>query len=169
MRNHNFSRFFTNFNNLSNNGALLEGEVYDPEKQATAFEEPVRLLRLPLNSVAQAGDHIVGNAEHYVLATHSTDLKSVVFRLVSLPDLVTYSYSATIPDTVTGLKRPSGVNTNAQIYVRKINNNFERDIENFEKEKVRYVLSQPVTTGQTLAARTIQRTWIEQGVYLAET
>ncbi len=171
MRSQALTRFQQRWVNVTRVSACFLGEVYDPEKQITAFEEVVRLLRVPAESVAEAGDHVIQGMAHYVLSPHSVSEGLRTFRLIPLPDQVLWRIqSAKVTDPVTGLLVDIGTTFLSNIWVRKITRGFSGEMKGgFEREVIRYVCGATVQAGDLLDGRNIQRVYTEQGVLIAET
>jgi hypothetical protein len=171
MRARVFSRFQERWVNVTRISACFLGETYDPEKQVTAFEEVVRLLRVPAESVAAGGDHVIQGMAHYVLSPHSVSEGLRIFRLIPLPDQVLWKIqSAKVTDPVTGLLVDIGTTFLSNIWARKITRGFSGEMKGgFEREVIRYVCGATVQAGDLLDGRKIQRVYTEQGVLTAET
>lgn len=164
------SRFLDRYQNLTRPGVEVLGEVYDPEKSITAFEEVVRLFRAPAGSAVASGDHLQRKGKHYVLGSHSTDEGLETYRLISLPEQLPWTIQpAKVKDLVTGQYRIQGTTISSQIWVRKITRGFAQDVKAHERELIRYICGSSVKDGDLIDGRIIRRTWEEQGVLLAET
>lgn len=170
MRARVFSRFQERWNNITRTGSQFLGETYDPEKQVTAFEEVVRLLRVPLNSEASSGDHVSYGLRHYVLSAHSNEDDLLVFRLIPTPDQAIWKMrSVQVKDPVTGLMKDNGTTFTTNIWVRQITKGFGKDTLAFDRQVIHYICSSSVHDGDTLDGRLVKRTYVEQGVLIAET
>lgn len=170
MRSRVFSRFQERWSNITRVGAQFLGETYDPEKQVTAFEEVVRLLRVPLNSEAASGDHVTYGLRHYVLSAHSNEDDMLVFRLIPTPDQASWKMrSIQVKDTVTGLMKDSGTTFTTNIWVRQITKGFGGDLLKFDRQILRYICGSAVHEGDTLDGRLVKKVYVEQGVLIAET
>lgn len=170
MRSRVFSRFQERWGNITRVGAQFLGETYDPEKQVTAFEEVVRLLRVPLNSEVASGDHVTYGLRHYVLSAHSNEDDMLVFRLIPTPDQALWKMrSIQVKDPVTGLMKDSGTTFTTNIWVRQITKGFGGDLLNFDRQVLRYICGSAVHEGDTLDGRLVKKVYVEQGVLIAET
>jgi hypothetical protein len=170
MRARVFSRFQERWVNVTRISACFLGETYDPEKQVTAFEEVVRLLRVPTDSVAAGGDHVIQQMRHFILSEHSQELDMKVFRLIPLPDQVLWKVQSTkVTDPITGLLVDSGTTFFSNIWVRKITKGFAKETGHFEREVIRYVCGSTVQVGDLIDNRKVNRVFLEQGVLIAET
>lgn len=170
MRSRVFSRFQERWSNVTRTGAQFLGETYDPEKQVTAFEEVVRLLRVPLNSETESGDHVTYGLRHYVLSAHSNEDDMLVFRLIPMPDQAVWKMrSLKVTDPVTGLLKDSGTTFTTNIWVRQITKGFSGDTLAFDRQVLRYVCGSAIHEGDTLDGRLVKKVYVEQGVLIAET
>lgn len=164
------SRFYDRYRNLTRPGVEVLGEVYDPERDVTAFEEVVRVFRAPAGSAIASGDHLERAGKHYVVSPHSGDDHLMTFRLISLPENLPWKIQpAKVKDLVTGQYRIQGAAITSQIWVRKITRGFSPDLKAHERELIRYICGSSVKDGDLIDGRIILRTWEEQGVLLAET
>lgn len=167
------SLFLETFHNLTRRGSELRAELYDPEKQVTAFEEVVRLMRCSPSAEVAGGDHLYLRGAHYVVSPHSETKHLRAFRLISLPDQLIWTRAAvSVQDPVTGLyKQGSASPTVSSIWAREITKGFTRELPGmeFERRVRRFVLSEALSVGDLLEGTLIKRVWVEQGVTLAET
>lgn len=167
------SMFQQRFFNFTRRESEILGEIYNPEKQVTAFEEVVRLLRCARTAAVQGGDHLYISGAHYVVSAHSEGPRMKVFRLISLPENLTWSRRpVTELDPVTGLYRvPATPPETRTIWVRELTKGFSKENPNldFEKRVRRFILGDTVEAGDLLDGVIIKRLWVEQGVVLAET
>lgn len=170
MRSRVFSRFQERWTNITQVNAQFLGETYDPEKQVTAFEEVVRLLRVPLNSEIASGDHVTYGLRHYVISAHSSETDMLAFRLIPMPDQAIWKMrSLKVTDPVTGLLKDSGTTFTTNIWVRQITKGFSTDLMAFDRQVLRYVCGSAVHEGDTLDGRLVKKVYVEQGVLIAET
>lgn len=170
MRHQVFSRFQHRLENLTRVGCSILAEIYNPETQITAFEEPVRLIRVPRGSVALSGDHVLHGATHYLLSSHSEEEFSLNFRLIPLPDQVVWKIQQSlVKDPATGLDRDTGATFITNIWCRQVTKGFSAEMKHTERQVIRYICGSTVQPGDQLDGRVVKKVYIEQGVQVAET
>lgn len=170
MRRQVFSRFQHVMENLSRPQCRILVEVYNPEAQITAFEEPVRLVRVPRGAIADGGDHVLYMGGHFLLGPHSTEEFCRIFRLIPLPDQVVWKIQqSVVKDLVTGLDRQTGATFLTNIWCRRLTVGFSKDIKEADRQVVRFICGSTVQVGDQLDSRIIKRVYSEQGVMVAET
>lgn len=164
-------RFQVIFRNLTRN-ASVRGELVPATGELLATEEVNQLLRVRPQATLLAGDHLYFQGKHYGASAYSTEVFDCIYRLIPLPDIVTWQVQpVSVEDPLTGLLKPASVVAPPvqALHCKKKTESFESDIHSHMKPKTCYLMTEVVTVGDLLDGVPVKRVYREQDIYKVET